>query len=246
MAEQKIAFVTGANKGIGFETSRELAKLGFKVFMGARDEGRGTAAEQNLHVEGHDVEFVHLDVAKSEHINRVAKMMKSNYGHLDVLINNAGIAHADEPLFSNSSATVTREVLQQTFDVNFFGLVELTLALLPLLKNSKAGRIVNMSSMLGSMGLHTNPEAGLDQIKPLAYDASKAAVNMFTIHLAALLKDTSVKVNSAHPGWVKTDMGGEQAPMEIVEGIKTGLALATLDDDGPTGGFFHMGEAMPW
>lgn len=246
MTDKKIALVTGANKGIGYETSRYLAQLGIKVLMGARNEGRGNAAAQNLLVEGLDVEFVHLDVADSSHIARLLAMMESTYGRLDILVNNAGMAHADEPLFSSSAATVSMDVLRQTFDVNFFGLVELTQALLPLIRNSEAGRIVNMSSMLGSLALHTDPEAGLDQIKPLAYDASKTAVNMFTIHLAALLKDTPIKVNSAHPGWVKTDMGGDEAPMDIIEGAKTGIVLATLDDDGPTGGFFHLGETMPW
>ena len=136
--------------------------------------------------------------------------------------------------------------LRQTFDVNFFGLVELTQAVLPLIRKSPAGRIVNILSMLGSLTLHTDPGAGLDQIKGLAYNASKAAVNMFTIHLAALLKDTPIKVNAAHPGWVKTDLGGEEAPMDPIDGAKTGVALATLGADGPTGGFFHMDKAMPW
>jgi NAD(P)-dependent dehydrogenase (short-subunit alcohol dehydrogenase family) len=118
--------------------------------------------------------------------------------------------------------------------------------LLPLIQKSPAGRVVNISSMLGSLTLHTDPQAGLDQIKALAYDSSKAAVNMFTIHLAALLKDTPVKVNSAHPGWVKTDLGGEEAPMDPVDGAKTGVALALLGPDGPSGGFYHMGDTMPW
>jgi NAD(P)-dependent dehydrogenase (short-subunit alcohol dehydrogenase family) len=124
--------------------------------------------------------------------------------------------------------------------------VELTQALLPLLRKSRAGRIVNLSSMLGSLTLHSDPRAGLDQVKPLAYDASKAAVNMFTIHLASLLKDTGIKVNSAHPGWVRTDLGGDQAPMEPDAGARTSVVLATLGEDGPSGGFFHMDETMPW
>jgi NAD(P)-dependent dehydrogenase (short-subunit alcohol dehydrogenase family) len=173
-------------------------------------------------------------------------MVERKFGRLDILINNAGIAHAGEPFFANSAATVSMNTLRETFDVNFFGLVELTQALLPLIGKSTAGRIVNLSSMLGSLTLHSDPQAGIDDVKPLAYDASKAAVNQFTVHLAALLKNTPIKVNSAHPGWVKTDLGGEDAPMNTVEGAKTGVALATLDDDGPTGGFFHMGESLPW
>jgi len=173
-------------------------------------------------------------------------MVEETFGRLDILVNNAGIAHAEEPLFSNSTATVSMSVLQETFAVNFFGLVELTQSLLPFIVKSPAGRIVNMSSILGSLTLHADPSSGLGDIKALAYDASKTAVNAFTIHLAALLKDTSVKVNSAHPGWVKTDLGGKEAPMAVNDGAKTGVALATLDEDGPSGGFFHMGDVLPW
>ncbi len=246
MSETRIALVTGANKGLGFETSRQLARQGIRVLMGARHQGRGAAAAEKLRAEGLDAEFVLLDVTSSDHIARVHAMIEEQYGRLDILINNAGMAHPDEPLFSNSAATVSMPVLRETFTVNFFSLVELTQVLLPLIRKSAAGRIVNISSMLGSLGLHSDPQAGIDSIKPLAYDASKAAVNMFTVHLAALLKDTQVKVNSAHPGWVKTDLGGEEAPMNVQDGSRTGVALALLDKDGPTGGFFHMGETMPW
>ncbi len=246
MTEKKIALVTGANKGLGFETSRQLAQLGIKVIMGARDKNKGVAAAEKLQAEGLDVQPVQLDVTNSDQIAQVSTMIESNFGRLDILVNNAGMAHPDEPLFSSSAATVTKQILQETFAVNFFALVELTQALLPLIEKSPAGRIVNISSMLGSLTLHSDPQAGLDQLKPLAYDASKTALNQFTVHLAALLKNTPVKVNSAHPGWVKTDLGGDEAPMEIGDGAKTGVALATLDKDGPTGGFFHMGETMQW
>ena len=246
MSAKKIGLVTGANKGLGFETSRQLAQLGIKVLMGARNKNRGAAAVKKLQAEGLDVEFVQLDVTKPQHIDQVRTMIEKKSGRLDILVNNAGIAHNGEPFFANSAATVSKQTLRETFDVNFFGLVELTQALLPLVRKSDGGRIVNLSSMLGSLTLHSDPQAGIDDVKPLAYDASKAAVNQFTVHLAALLKNTPVKVNSAHPGWVKTDLGGEEAPMEIVEGAKTSVTLATLDDDGPTGGFFHMGEPLPW
>jgi NAD(P)-dependent dehydrogenase (short-subunit alcohol dehydrogenase family) len=122
----------------------------------------------------------------------------------------------------------------------------LTQKLLPLLKKSDAGRIVNMSSILGSQALHADPRSPIYDFKSLSYDASKAALNSFTIHLAHELKDTKIKVNSAHPGWVKTDMGTDAAPMEIPEGGKTGVALALLDESGPNGGFFHLGQPLPW
>jgi len=137
-------------------------------------------------------------------------------------------------------------VIHRTFETNFFAPVELTRVLLPLLKKSTAGRIVNMSSILGSQTLHADPKSPIYDFKSLSYDASKAALNSFTIHLAHELKDTNIKVNSAHPGWVKTDMGTDAAPMEIPEGAKTGVELALLGDNGPTGGFIHLGQTLPW
>lgn len=246
MTQQKVALVTGANKGIGFATSRRLARLGIKVLMGVRNEKRGTAAVKKLQAEGLDAELILLDVTRSDHMEQVREAIEKNYGRLDILVNNAGILHPDDSPSSNSSATVSMQALRETFAVNFFGLVELTQVLLPLLRKSEAGRIVNVSSMLGSLTLHSDPGAGLHAFKPLAYDASKTAVNQFTVHLAALLEDTPIKVNSAHPGWVKTDLGGEEAPMDIDDGAKTSVALATLGENGPTGGFFHLGKTMPW
>jgi NAD(P)-dependent dehydrogenase (short-subunit alcohol dehydrogenase family) len=122
----------------------------------------------------------------------------------------------------------------------------LTEKLLPLIRKSPAGRIVNLSSILGSLTLHADPNSPIYHAKSFAYDASKTALNAFTVHLAYDLRDTKIKVNSAHPGWVKTDMGGPEAPMELSEGAKTSPALATLPDDGPTGGYFHLGQTLPW
>jgi NAD(P)-dependent dehydrogenase (short-subunit alcohol dehydrogenase family) len=136
---------------------------------------------------------------------------------------------------------------RETFDTNFFGLIETTQAFLPLLRQSDAGRIVNLSSILGSITLHAQPGSPIYDNKSVsAYNVSKAAVNAYTVQLAYELKDTNIKVNAAHPGWVKTEMGGEGAMMEIVDGAKTSLALATLDADGPNGTFVHMGERLPW
>ena len=132
------------------------------------------------------------------------------------------------------------------FETNFFAPVALTKTLLPLLKKSTAGRIVNLSSILGSLTLHADPKSPIYNAKSFAYDASKTALNAFTIHLAYELRNTKIKVNSAHPGWVKTEMGGDQAPMELSEGSKTSVALATLPDNGPTGGYFHLGKPVPW
>lgn len=246
MTEQKIALVTGANKGIGFATSRQLARLGIKVLMGARDEGRGKAAAKKLLAEGLDVEPVRLDLTDSAQIAEVRATIAKKYGRLDILVNNAGMSHAEDSASPGSVATVPPQALRETFAVNFFGPVELTQVLLPLLRKSRAGRIVNVASILGSLTLHSDPQGGLEDFRPFAYDASKTALNALTVHLALLLKDTPIKVNSAHPGWVKTDLGGQEAPMRPADGAKTSVALATLDDDGPTSGFFHLGNPLPW
>lgn len=245
MTEKRIALVTGANKGLGFETSRQLAQLGITVIMGCRNEARGRTAARRLRQEGFDAEFVRLDVTKPDQIRQVEKYIGKKFGRLDILVNNAGMAHKEEPLFMNSTETVSPKALRRVFDVNFFGLVALTQTLLPLIKKSSSGRVVNVSSILGSLSMQSDG-GEMSEIKPFAYDASKTAVNAFTIHLAEALKDTNIKVNSAHPGWVKTDMGGPDAPMSPEEGAKTAVRLATLSDDGPTGKFFHEGEELPW
>ncbi len=243
MSSKQIALVTGANKGLGFETSRQLAQKGIKVLMSARNESKGKTAAKRLQNEGLDVKFILLDVTNSEHIKRVKKYIEKHFGKLDILVNNAGMVSPEEPLVSNSVEIISSKALRQTFDVNFFGAVELTHALLSLIKKSNAGRIVNVSSILGSLAYQSEES---NDYKPFAYDASKTALNQFTIHLAAALKNTPIKVNSAHPGWVKTDMGGPDAPMDVTEGAKTAVRLATLGPKGPTGKFFHFDEEMPW
>lgn len=246
MKPQRIALVTGANKGLGFETCRQLGRKGITVLLTARDRRLGEAATAQLLEEGLAAHFVALDVTNSGQIQNVRHHVEKHFGRLDILVNNAGTADPEEPLFGNSVATVSPSVLRHTFDINFFGLVELTQALLPLIKKSPAGRIVNVASILGSLTLHSDPDSDLADTKPFAYDASKTAVNQFTVHLAAALADTPIKVNSAHPGWVRTDLGGAEAPMNVSEGAKTAVRLATLGPDGPTGGFFHGKDALPW
>ncbi|MGE5238311.1 MAG: SDR family oxidoreductase [Chloroflexota bacterium] len=246
MSSPRIALVTGANKGLGLETSRQLSRQGITVLMGAREGTRGKAASRMLADEGLTVEFVQLDITDTGQIRQAREYIEQKYGRLDVLVNNAGMYHPEEPLLGNNSDTVSSRALRAVFDVNFFGLVELTQALLPLIKKSGAGRIVNISSILGSLTVHSDEESGFSTIKPFAYNASKTAVNAFTVHLAAALKGTQVKVNSAHPGWVRTDMGGKDAPMSVEEGARTAVRLATLPADGPSGKFFHLEEELPW
>jgi NAD(P)-dependent dehydrogenase (short-subunit alcohol dehydrogenase family) len=241
---KKIALITGANKGIGLETARQLAKQGIVVLLGARDVAKGEAAAKELQAEGLKVRPVKIDVDDRADHAAIAALIEREYGVLDILINNAGIALED--FFTNATSTTSEEILRKTFDTNFFSVVALTQTLLPLIRKSEAGRIVNLSSILGSLTLHATKGSPIEGSKALAYNSSKAALNSFTIHLAAELAGTKIKVNSAHPGWVKTDMGTEAAPMEINDGAKTSILLATLSEDGPTGGYFHMAETLPW
>ena len=241
----KIALITGANKGIGLETARQLGREGTTVLVAARDSEKAGRAAATLKAEGLDTVPVKLDVTSTADIQAAAAFIESKYGRLDILVNNAGI-NAEDGFTGNNSSTVAQSALRETFDTNFFAVVELTQALLPLLRKSPAGRIVNLSSILGSLTLHSNPKSPIAGSKPLGYNASKAALNAFTIHLADALKDTKIKVNSAHPGWVKTDMGGQGATMELTDGARTSVELALLGDDGPTGTFSHLSKQVPW
>lgn len=245
MAAEKIAFITGGNKGIGLETARQLGKSGVRVVIGSRDAARGSAAVEKLKAEGIHAEAVKFDVTNPEDYQAVYAYFDKHFGRLDILVNNAGISLEDF-MGGNKTSSTSVEVLRDTFDTNFFGVIQLTQTLLPLIRKSPAGRIVNLSSILGSLTLHATPGSPIYDAKVFAYDASKAALNSFTIHLAHELRDTKIKVNSAHPGWVKTDMGTEAAPMEIPDGAKTSVRLATLPEDGPTGGYFHMDDTLPW
>jgi NAD(P)-dependent dehydrogenase (short-subunit alcohol dehydrogenase family) len=246
MVTDKIALITGANKGLGLEMARQLGAQKVTILLGTRDLSKGETAAKALVTEGLDARAVKLDVVNAEDIQALAALIEKDYGHLDILINNAGIMIEPGGFASNTTLTSGSALLHETFETNFFAVVALTQALMPLLEKAPAARIVNMSSILGSQTLHASPGAPIYNAKTFAYDASKAALNSFTIHLAHALKDTKIKVNSAHPGWVKTDMGGDSAPMELSDGAKTGVALAMLPDGGPTGGYFHMGEKLPW
>ena len=239
---KKVALVTGANKGIGLETARQLGRLGYTVLLGAREAARGTAAAGALAAEGLDARFVQLDVTSEADRKAVAAHVAETFGRLDVLVNNAAVALDRE----YTSSDVPLDVLRQTYEVNFFAMIALTQQLLPLVRKSEAGRIVNLSSSLASLALHSDYESAIKDMKILAYDSSKTAVNAFTVHLAHDLRDTPIKVNAADPGWVKTDMGGSAAPLEIEDGAKTSVHLATLPADGPSGGFFHLDRRLPW
>jgi len=243
--QSKIAFISGGNRGIGYETARKLGEAGIAVVIGVRDLAKGEAAVKQLMTEGIQAEAVHYDAADPQAAEAVYRFFDQKYGKLDILINNAGVLH-EALIGNNDSETVSQKVLSETFQTNLFAVVELTQRLLPLIRKSPAGRIVNLSSILASQTLHSMDNSPIDPAKGFAYNASKTALNVFTIHLAHELRGTNVKVNSAHPGWVKTALGGPHAPMEVADSWKTSVRLATLDQNGPAGGFFHEGDVLPW
>jgi NAD(P)-dependent dehydrogenase (short-subunit alcohol dehydrogenase family) len=245
MSDLKVALITGANKGLGLETGRQLGKLGYTVLLGSRDALKGEVAARVLREEGLTVKVVKLDVGKQTDIDSAAAMIEAEFGKLDVLVNNAGVM-IEKGWTKNTTSETTMENLRATFEANLFAAFAVTRAMLPLLRKSEAGRIVNVSSILGSISLQATKGSPTYSTKLFAYNASKAALNVLTISLAHELRHSKIKVNSAHPGWVKTDLGGSAAPMNVVDGAKTEVELATLGPDGPTGGFFHNGKEIAW
>jgi NAD(P)-dependent dehydrogenase (short-subunit alcohol dehydrogenase family) len=239
----KIALVTGATRGIGLETCRQLAQAGVRVLLAGRSTASAAKAADQLKSEGLAVEPVTLDVTNAAHIASLAADIRSRFGHLDILVNNAGILLDD---VARQPSEQTLAVWRETFDTNVFAVVAVTQALLPLLQSAPAARIVNVSSQLGSFGLHTDPASPIYGFKIPAYDASKSAVNAWTVHLAYELRDTPIKVNAIHPGYVQTDMNGGGGELPVSEGAKSSVQMALLPDDGPTGSFTHLGKTLPW
>ena len=244
--EKKVALVTGSNRGIGFETARQLGQQGVTVIVSARTEREAADAASKLRSEGIEAEALALDVTRGAHRAVAAKFIEAHYGKLDILVNNAGVGPADG-LIGLRVSELAEEELQSIFNINLFSLVALTRELLPLLKKSEAGRIVNLASILGSLTLQAMDPSPIAPLRKFAYNASKAAVNVFTIHLAAELKDTNIKVNSVHPGWVKTALGSDAAPMSVADGARTTVAVALLGSDSPNGRFIHeINKELPW
>jgi NAD(P)-dependent dehydrogenase (short-subunit alcohol dehydrogenase family) len=240
---QKIALVTGATRGIGLETVRQLAQRGVHVLLAGRDPAKAAAAAAGLQGENLPVEAVTLDVNDAGSIAAAAAEIERRHGRLDILVNNAGILLDD---LSKAPSAQSLEVWRETFDTNLFAVVAVTQAFLPLLKKSEAGRVVNVSSILGSLTLHSDPSSGIYGFKVPAYNASKSALNAWTVHLAYELRETPIKVNAIHPGYVKTDMNGGGGELDIPEGAKSSVELALIDADGPTGSFTHLGQTLPW
>jgi NAD(P)-dependent dehydrogenase (short-subunit alcohol dehydrogenase family) len=234
---KKVAVVTGANRGLGFEASRQLAKQGYQVIITSRDESKGKTAALQLQNEGLDVISHPLDVTSEESSQKLAEFIRQQFGKLDVLVNNAGIAldlRTDEDSIFNTKI----DTLQQTLETNLYGVLRVTQALVPLMKEQNYGRIVNVSSGMGQL---TNMQAGAP-----AYRISKTALNALTRILSSELKNTNILVNSACPGWVKTDMGGPEAPRTPEQGVDTIVWLATLPDGSASGGIFRDRQLIDW
>jgi NAD(P)-dependent dehydrogenase (short-subunit alcohol dehydrogenase family) len=240
---KRIALVTGGNKGIGLELSRNLSSAGCTVLLGARNPDRGQRAVRALEETGlNDVHFIELDVTRQDTITAAFQIIEAQYGRLDILMNNAGINLRGDGLPSVADPAV----VQGVFDTNFLGVLRVTHTMLPLLRKSAAGRIVNVSSGLGSLSLSSDPSSSSYDTKLIGYCASKAALNMLTVHLAYELRGTNIKVNSANPGFTKTDLNDNRGIQPVEVGAIAATRLALLDEDGPTGGVFSKDGPDPW
>ena len=248
--DKAIALVTGANRGLGLETSRQLGKSGIKVLIGARDLAKGEKAAETLRNEGIDAEAIQLDVSDASSINAAISTISNEYGKLDILVNNAAILND----IGQQPSEVSELTLRQNLDVNFVGPYLLTAGLAELLKAAPGGRVLNMGTQVGSFGNLSDPESPIkDDICP-AYQSSKIALNSITALFAKEFESTHVKINSVCPGWVMTDMGHEDLPdygdavkpMSPEEAVANILFLLDFGADAPSGSFFSNGEPVAW
>jgi NAD(P)-dependent dehydrogenase (short-subunit alcohol dehydrogenase family) len=239
----KIALVTGATRGIGLETVRQLAAAGVHTLLAGRDRAKAVDAALKLQAEGLPVEAIELDVTDAASLSAAADAVAKKHGRLDILVNNAGII---VDTFGLKVSEQTLDTWRKTFDTNVFGLIATTQAFLPLLHKSDAGRIVNVSSLLGSLAMHSDPASPIYDFKMPAYNVSKSAVNAWTVQLAYELRDSRIKINSIHPGYVKTEMNGGEGEIDVPAGARTSVRLALIDDAGPNGGYFHQEHSLPW
>ncbi len=236
-----IALITGANKGIGLHTARLLGDRGLTVLVGARDEDRGRTAEKELRDGGADARFVRLDVTDETSVRQAAEWIDAEFGRLDILINNAGIARADG---SWAPSETTLPTLREVFETNVFAVVSVTNAMLPLLRRAPAARIVNVSSEVGSLTAVADPDSPFATLVSVPYPASKTALNMVTLMYAKELRDTPIKVNAANPGYCATDLNGNSGFRRPEQGAEISVHLATLPEDGPSGALWgHLWTA---
>lgn len=239
----KTALITGANKGIGLETVKQLSKLGYQVFLGSRNELKGLEAIDELKKFGiTNVKMVELDVTNSESIKSAFNTISLSISTLDLLINNAGILGEMPQQASNNSI----ENLKNIYETNFFGAIQTTQVFLELLKKSENPRIVNVSSDLGSLTQNSNPDYPFYEVKLLGYNSSKTALNAFTVALAYELKDTNFKINSVNPGYTATDLNGFTGTQPVEKAAEIIVKYATIDGNGPSGQFISDYGITPW
>lgn len=239
---QKIVLITGANKGIGLETARQLGAQKMVVLIGARDKTRGEEAAQTLQSEGIDAQFLQLDPTDAASVEAARAHVEAKFGHLDILINNAGALVEGD---MTTPISVPTSVLRETYDLNVFAVHEVTRAFWPLLEKSDAARLVNVSSALGSLTMNSDFEGPFKEMKAVAYASSKAALNMLTLQYASQWQGTPHRANTIHPGNVKTG-ANPNGEISVEEGAKTSVELATIPNDGPNGTFSYLGETLPW
>jgi len=240
--DKRVALVTGANRGIGYAISRQLGEQNITVILGSRDPSKGAAACSRLQEAGLDAHFELLDVTDEKSIKAAIESIRAQFGRLDILVNNAGIMIDGEV----DARNVDEEIIQQTIQTNVMGPLLLCQSCISLMKTNSYGRIVNMSSTLGSLTEIADSNSGFAEVRVPAYRLSKAALNCITTLLATEVSKDNILINSACPGWVKTDMGGDQAPLTPEQGADTPVWLATLPDGGPTGGFYRERNLIPW
>jgi NAD(P)-dependent dehydrogenase (short-subunit alcohol dehydrogenase family) len=240
MTLSKTVLITGANKSIGFETARQLGALGYRVWLGARDTGRGEAAAETLRALGHDVRFLEIAVEDDASVKAAADRVREEDGKLDVLVNNAGIAGSFV-----DPAEQSVDDIRQVYEINVFGPIRVTQAFLSLLKAAGSANIVNVSSELGSLGALTDPESEFYGVNGLGYNSSKTALNAVTVSFSKALAASGIRVNSADPGYTKTDLNGHTGyrTVEQAAGIIVELASVT---DGRTGTFINDKRTLPW
>jgi NAD(P)-dependent dehydrogenase (short-subunit alcohol dehydrogenase family) len=241
-SSQKIALITGANKGIGFEVARQIGRAGVSVLVGARNKTAGEAAAARLAGEGLTAAYLAVDVTDRASIVAASARIEAAFGRLDILVNNAGINDAED----GPPSTANPDAVERVFRTNFLGAQEVTRAMLPLLRKARSGRIVNVSSGLGSLAQNGDPNYPSAAVKLIGYSAAKAALNMLTVQLAYELRDTAIKVNSADPGYTATDLNGHRGHQSIPEGAAEAVRLALLPDDGLTGSFSNSDGRVPW
>lgn len=238
----KIVLVSGANKGIGKEAAKQLGKLGYKVYLGARNLDSGKEAAAELKGAGIDAEAIQLDVTDEKSVKAALSALGKQCGRLDVLVNNAGILNER---VSDIAATSVPAV-EETMQTNFIGPLRLLQESLPWLEKSDAPRVVNVSSSLGSITKASDPASGFDGFLYVGYSCSKAALNMLTAVSASCFKNKKIKINSICPGYVATDINNNEGYRSVEQGAAIIVKMATLDDNGPTGGYFNDDGTIPW